>query len=71
MDAVHDTGIFDRQEQVTLNWHRYYKGGHSIGDMVFSDGHTINPTMFTKEPGQSTRDFPLQVPTGPDHKLWL
>jgi hypothetical protein len=39
--------------------------------MVCSDGHTINPTMLTKEAGQSSRDFPLQVLTGPDHKLWL
>jgi hypothetical protein len=39
--------------------------------MVCSNGHTINPTMLTQEAGQSSRDFPLQVPTGPDHKLWL
>jgi hypothetical protein len=71
MDAVHDTGIFDRREQETLNWNRHYKGVHSFADMVFSDGHTIDPTMITQEGGQSSRDFPLQVPTGPDHKLWL
>jgi hypothetical protein len=39
--------------------------------MVCSDGLTIDPTMLTKEAGQSSRDFPLQFPTGPDHKLWL
>jgi hypothetical protein len=39
--------------------------------MVCSDGLTINWTMLTKEAGQSSRDFPLQFPTGPDHKLWL
>ncbi len=44
---------------------------HSIGDMVCSNGHTINPTMLTQEAGQSSRDFHLQVHTGPDHKLWL
>jgi hypothetical protein len=71
MDAVHDTGIFNRQKQVTLNWYRHYEGVHSIGNMVCSDGHTINPTMLTKKVGQSSRDFPLQVLTGPDHKLWL
>jgi hypothetical protein len=27
--------------------------------------------MLTQEAGQSSRDFLLQVPTGPDHKLWL
>ncbi len=71
MDAVHNTGVFDRWEQVTLNWYWHYKGVHSIEDMVCSDGHTINPTMLTKEAGQSSRDFPLQVLIGPDHKLWL
>jgi hypothetical protein len=71
IDAVHDTGIFNRREQETLNWYRHYKGVHSIGDMVCSNGHTINLTMLTKEAGQSSRDFPLQVLTGPDHKLWL
>jgi hypothetical protein len=27
--------------------------------------------MLTQEAGQSSRDFSLQVLTGPDHKLWL
>jgi hypothetical protein len=71
MDAVHDTAIFDWQEQGTLNWHRHLKRVHSIGDMVCSDGQTINPTMLTQEAGQSSRDFPLQVLTEPDHKPWL
>ena len=71
MDAVHNTVIFNWQEQETLNWYRHFKGVHSIREMVCSNGHTINPTMLTQEVGQSSRDFPLQVPTGPDHKLWL
>jgi hypothetical protein len=71
MDAVNNTGIFDEHEQETLNWYWHYKGVHSIGDMVCSDGLTIDPTMLTKKAGQSSRDFPLQFPTGPDHKLWL
>jgi hypothetical protein len=71
MDAVNDTGIFDKHEQETLNWYRHYKRVHSIGDTVCSDGLTIDPTMLTKEAGQSSRDFPLQFPTGLDHKLWL
>ena len=71
MDAVHNTGIFDRSEQETLNWYWHYKGLHSIGDMVCSDGLTINPTMLTKEVGLSSRAFPLQFSTGPDHKLWV
>ena len=58
MDAVHDTGIFDRQEQETLNWYRRFKGVHSIGDMVCSNSHTINPTMLTQEGRQGSRDFP-------------
>jgi hypothetical protein len=70
MNAVLDTRIFDWQEQETLNWHRLFKKVHSIGD-VCNDGQTINPTMLTQEAGQSSRDFPLQVPTGPDNKLWL
>jgi hypothetical protein len=45
--------------------------GFCIGDMVCSHGHTINPTMITQEAGQSSIDFPLQVPTGPDHTLRL
>jgi hypothetical protein len=39
--------------------------------MVCSDGLTIDPTMLTKEVGQSSRDFPFQFPTRPDHKPWL
>jgi hypothetical protein len=71
MDAVHKIGIFDKHEQETLNRYWYYKEVHSIGDMVCSDSLTIDPTMLTKEAGQSFGDFPLQFPTGPDHKLWL
>ncbi len=71
MDAVPNTGIFDRHEQETLNRYQYYKGVHSIGDMVCSDGLTIDPIMLTKEAGQSSREFSFQFPTGPDHKLWL
>ena len=73
MDAVHNNGISDWREQETLNWYRHLIGVHSIGDMVLvcSDGHTIDPNMLTQEAGQSSRDFPLQVPTVPDHKLWL
>jgi hypothetical protein len=71
MDAVHDTGIFDQWEQETLNWYKHFKRVHKIGYMVCSDGQTINPTMLAQEAGQSSRDFPLQVSTGPDHKLWL
>ncbi len=70
MNAVNDTNIFDPREQETLNWYRHFKGVHSIKDMVCSDGHTVDPTMPTQEAGQSSRNFPLQVPTGPDHKLW-
>ncbi len=71
MDAVHDTVIFDRREQETLNWYRHFKRVHSFGDMVCRDGQTIDPTMLTQEVRQSSRDYPLQIPTGPDHKLWL
>jgi hypothetical protein len=71
MDAVHDSRIFDRWEQETLNWYRHFKGVHSFGGTVCSNGHTIDPTMLTQEAGQNSRDFPLQVPTGPDHKLQM
>jgi hypothetical protein len=39
--------------------------------MACSNGRTIDPTMLTQEARQSSRDFPLQVSTGPDHKLWI
>ncbi len=71
LDTVHDTGIFDRQEQETLNWYMHFKRVHGIGDMVCSNGQAIHPTMLTQEVGQTSRDFPLQVPTGPDYRLWL
>ncbi len=43
MDAV----IFDRQEQETLNRYRHFKGVHSIGYILSSYVHTIDPTMIT------------------------
>jgi hypothetical protein len=71
MDGVHDTRIFDWREQETLNPCRHFKRVPSIGDMLCSNGHTIYPIMLTQEVGQSSRDFPLQVLTGLNHKLWL
>jgi hypothetical protein len=71
MDTAHDTGIFNQREQETLNWYRHFKGVHSIGDMVCSDGHTIDLDRLTQEARQSSQDFPLQVLTVPDHKIWL
>jgi hypothetical protein len=47
MDAGHDTGIFDRHEQETIDRCWRYKGVHSIGDMVCSDGLTIDLIMLT------------------------
>jgi hypothetical protein len=69
MDAVHYTRICNWCKQETLNQYRHFKRVHSIGDMVCSNSQTIDPTMLTQEAEQSSRDFPLQVPTGPDHKL--
>jgi hypothetical protein len=54
MDAVKDNGIFDNHEQETINWYQHYNRVHSIGDMVCSDGLTIDPTMLAKEEGQSS-----------------
>ncbi len=71
MNAVHDAGIFDRHEQEIINRYCCYKGVNSIGDIVCSDGVTIDPVMLTKETGQSSIKFPHQFPTRPDHKLWL
>jgi hypothetical protein len=71
MNAVHSTRIFDWWEQETLNWYRHFKGVHSIRNMVCSDGHTIDPAMLPQEAGQRSKDFPRQVLTGPDHKLWI
>ncbi len=60
MDAIHDTGIFTGCEEEMINRYHHYKGVHCIGDMVCSDGLTIDPDMQTQEPGQSTREFPSQ-----------
>jgi hypothetical protein len=51
MDAVHNTGIFDRHEQETLNKYWHCKAVHSIGDMICSDGLKADPIMLTKEAG--------------------
>jgi hypothetical protein len=71
MDTVHDSGIFNMREEETLNRYQHCKGVHSIGDIVCSDGLTLDPNMLTKEAGQGSREFPLQFPTGSDHRLWL
>jgi hypothetical protein len=71
MDAVCETGIFTKQEIISINRSRHYKGVHSIGDMTYSDGLSMDPTMYTRRSGTSVRDFPLQHPTGSDHNTWL
>jgi hypothetical protein len=71
MEAVCDTGIFTNQEIISINCTRHYTGVHSIGDMTYSDGLSMDPTMYTRRSGTSDRDFPLQHPTGSDHMTWL
>ena len=71
MDAVCETGIFTKQEIISINHTRHYKGVHSIGDMTYSDGLSMDPTMYTRRGGTSDRHFPLQHPTGSDHITWL
>ena len=36
MDAVCETGIFTKQEIISINRTRHYKGVHSIGDMTYT-----------------------------------
>ena len=48
MDAVHDTGIFTGCEVETINRYHHYKGVHCVGDMVCSNGLTIDPSMRTQ-----------------------
>jgi hypothetical protein len=71
MDAVCETGIFTKQEIISINRTRHYKGVHSIGDMTYSNGLSLDPTMYTRRGGLSDREFPLQHPTGSDHITWL
>jgi hypothetical protein len=71
MEAVCETGIFTKQEIISINRTRHYKGVHSIGDMTYSDGLSMDLTMYTRRSGTSDRDFPLQHPTGSDHNTWL
>jgi len=73
MDAVCETGIFTKQEIILINRTRHYKdkGVHSIGDMSYSDGLSMDPTMYTRRSQTSDSDFPLQHPTGSDHITWL
>jgi hypothetical protein len=53
MDTVCETGIFTKQEIISINRTRHYKGVHSIGDMTYSDGLLMDPTMYTRRSGTS------------------
>ncbi len=48
MEAVCETGIFTKQEIISINCTRHYKGVHSIGDMTYSDGLSMDLTMYTR-----------------------
>jgi hypothetical protein len=71
MDAVSETGIFSKQDIISINFTHHHKGIHSVGDMTYSDRMLIDPIMFMQGSGTSNRDFPLQRPTGSDHITWL
>ena len=71
LDAVCETGIFTKQEIISINHTRHSIRVHSIGDMTYSDGLSLDPTMYTRRGGLSDREFPLQHPTGSDHITWL
>ena len=71
MNAVCETGIFTKQEIISINRTRHYKGVHSIGDMTYSNGLSMDHSMYTRRSGTSDRNIPLQHPTGSDHITWL
>jgi len=71
MDEVHDMDIFPGCEaEEAINRYCHCKGVHCVGDMVCSNGLTIDPSIRTQQPGQSSRGFPSQHPTRSDHTLW-
>ena len=55
---------------VKLNRVRKFKGAHIVGDLLLSDGGTIDPLMLDRHPGDSTCGFPIEKPMPADFKLW-
>ena len=45
MDAVCETGIFTKQEIISINRTRHHKGVHRIGDMTYSDGLSMDRAL--------------------------
>ena len=70
MDAVVETGLFNRSELDQINRFRHHKKVSSVGDIVSCDGMSINPEIITSAVGVSSREFPRQQPTYADSTVW-
>ena len=46
MNGIHRTGVFDQHEEATINRYPHFKGVHSIGDMMYTDGLPIDLVML-------------------------
>ena len=54
----------------SLNRCRRFKCVHSLSDVLFADGKTINYEVFSDAPGESTRLFSWEQPTRADQSQW-
>jgi hypothetical protein len=70
MEVICSTDIFTKAQWAAINRVRRYKGLHSIADLVFCDGRTINPWVLNTEPSRSTRVFSVEKPTRSDFTLF-
>eukprot|EP00956_Cyclotella_meneghiniana_P002828 scaffold3322_cov23-Cyclotella_meneghiniana.AAC.1 len=54
----------------SLNRCRRFKCAHSLSDVLFADGKTINYEIFSDAPGESTSLFSWEQPTRADQLQW-
>ena len=70
MDRFTRSGLYTQTEHRRLNRVRKYKKVHSVGDVLLCDDRQVKPSMLTRAPGVSSREFPIEKPTASDFKLW-
>jgi hypothetical protein len=71
MEVICSTDLFTRAEWCSINRVRKFKGVHSLADITLCDGKTIDPWVYTRQPGDSSRVFSVERPTTMDFRVFF
>lgn len=70
MAMVCPSHTYSHSDWTAINWVCKYKGLHSLADITLCDGKTLDCTILTRSPSDSSHVFSIERPTSRDFALF-